>query len=83
MFCKWKLGIVLLSTFFSSAAFSADCENLFHRLDSQYISETDKDPQNKFIQMENDLFDAIEKCRKYSGMFVLMGELQIEMGKSR
>ena len=29
--------------------------------------------------MENDIFDAIEKCKTYSGMFVLMGEVQIEM----
>lgn len=81
MLYKWKLSILLLSTLFSNAALSAACEKLFHKLDKQHITITDKDHQIKFIQMENDLFDAIGKCKTYAGMFVLMGELQIEMGQ--
>ena len=81
MLYKWKLVILFLSTLFSNAALSEDCEKLFHKLDKQDVSITDKDHQKKFIQMENYLFSAIEKCKTYAGMFVLMGELQIEMGQ--
>lgn len=81
MFYKGKLIILLLSTLFSNSVLSADCEKLFHKLDKQHITITDKDHSKKFIQMENELFDAIEQCKTYAGMFVLMGELQIEMGQ--
>jgi len=81
MLYKWKLIILLLSTLFSNAALSADCEKLFHKLDKQHITITDNDHPKKLIQMENYLFDAIEQCKTYAGMFVLMGELQIEMGQ--
>lgn len=81
MLYKWKLSILLLSTLFSNAALSAVCEKLFHKLDKQRISITDKSHPKKFIQMENDIFDAIAKCKTYAGMFVLMGELQIEIGQ--
>ena len=81
MLYKWKLIILFLFTLFSNAALSADCENLFHKLDKQNITITEKDHQKNFIKMENELFDAIEKCKTYAGMFVLMGELQIEMGQ--
>ena len=81
MLLKWKLVILLLFTLFSNTALSADCENLFNKLDKQHIDTTDKDYQKKFIKMENDLFEAIEQCKTYAGMFVLMGELQIEMGQ--
>ena len=81
MLNKWKLSILLLSTLFSNAALSADCGKLFHKLDKQHITITDKDHSKKIIKMENDLFAAIAKCKTYAGMFVLMGELQIEMGQ--
>ena len=81
MLYKWKLSILLLSTLFSNAALSADCDKIFNKLDKQHVTITDKDHQKKIIQMENDLFDAIAKCKTYAGMFVLMGELQIEMGQ--
>ena len=81
MLYKWKLSILVFSTFFSSAALSADCEKIFHKLDKRHISSTDEDYNKKIIQMENDIFDGIEKCKTYAGMFVLMGELQIEMGQ--
>lgn len=81
MLYKWKLSLLLLSTLFSNAALSADCDKLFHKLDNQHITITDKDHPEKFIQMENDIFDAINQCKTYAGMFVLMGELQIEMGQ--
>ena len=82
MLYKWKLiNILLLSTLLSNTALSAVCEKLFHKLDNHQISIADKDYQKKFIQIENELFDAIAKCKTYSGMFVLMGELQIEMGQ--
>lgn len=81
MFYKLKLSILLLSTLFSNAALSENCEKLFHKLDKQHITIKDKDHQKKFIQMENNLFDAIGKCKTYAGMFVLMGELQIEIGQ--
>lgn len=80
MLYKWTLSI-LLFTLFSNTALSAVCEKLFHKLDKQDISITDKDHQKKFIKLENELFDAIAKCKTYAGMFVLMGELQIEMGQ--
>ena len=76
-----KLIILFLSMLFSNAVFSEDCEKLFNNLDKQNISSSDKDRQNKVIQMENDLFEAIGKCKTYSGMFVLMGELQIDIGQ--
>lgn len=79
MLYKSMLVILLLSTLFSNAVLSADCDKIFHELDKQDLTMTDKDHQKKFIQMENDLFDAIAQCKTYSGMFVLMGELQIEM----
>lgn len=79
MFYKWKLSILLLTSLFSNAALSADCEKIFHKLDKQHVTITDKDHVEKFIKMENELFDAIAKCKTYAGMFVLMGELQIEM----
>jgi len=81
MLYKWKISILLLSTLFSNAALSADCEKLFHKLDKQLVTITDKDHPKKIIQMENDIFDAIGKCKTYAGMFVLMGELQIEIGQ--
>lgn len=81
MLYKWKLSLLLLSTLFSNAALSADCEKIFHELDKQHVTITDKDHPKKFIKIENDIFDAIAKCKTYAGMFVLMGELQIEMGQ--
>ena len=81
MLLKWKLAILLLFTLFSNAALSADCEKLFNKLDKQHLTISGKDDHEKFIKMENELFDAIEECKTYSGMFVLMGELQIEMGQ--
>ena len=81
MLCKCKLVILLLSMLFSNIALSADCEKIFHELDKQPITITDKDHSEKFIQRENELFDAIKHCKTYAGMFVLMGELQIEVGQ--
>lgn len=81
MLYKWKLSILLLSTLFSNVALSSVCEKIFNKLDKQDVSITDKDEPKKFIQLENNLFDAINQCRTYAGMFVLMGELQIEMGQ--
>lgn len=81
MLYKWKLSILLLFTFFSNVALAEVCEKLFYKLDKQHVSTKDKNYKKKIIQMENDLFDAIEKCKTYAGMFVLMGELQIEMGQ--
>lgn len=73
--------MLVLSAFFSSAALSSDCEKIFHKLDKRHISNTDEDYNKKIIRMENDIFTGIEKCKTYAGMFVLMGELQIEMGQ--
>ena len=75
------MSILLLSTLFSSTALSTVCKNLFNELDKHEVSITDKEHQKKFIKLESDIFDAIEKCKTYAGMFVLMGELQIEMGQ--
>jgi len=81
MLYKWKLIILLLVMLFSNAALSADCEKIFNELDKQHIDTTAKDHHKDFVKLENDIFDAIEKCKTYAGMFVLMGELQIEMGQ--
>ena len=70
MLYKWKLSILLLFALFSSSAFSAVYENLFHELDKHDISATDKNHQKKFIKLENDIFDAIEKRKTYADMFV-------------
>ena len=81
MLYKEKLIILLLSTLFSNVALSADCDKVFHKLDKQPTTIADKDHSKKFIQRENELFDAINLCKTYAGMFVLMGELQIEVGQ--
>ena len=84
MLYKWKLIILLLVTLFSNAALSedsADCEKIFNKLDKQHVDTTTKDHHKDFIKLENDIFDAIEQCKTYAGMFVLMGEVQIEMGQ--
>jgi len=81
MLYKWKLNILLLSMLFSNSALSAVCEDLFQKLDKQHKTITDKNDHKKMIKMENDMFSAISQCKTYAGMFVLMGELQIEMGQ--
>ena len=73
--------MLVLSAFFSSAALSSDCEKIFDKLDKRHIPNTDEDYNKKIIRMESDIFAGIEKCKVYAGMFVLMGELQIEMGQ--
>lgn len=81
MFYKWKLLIILLSTLFSNVVLSEDCKKFFHELDKQQITIVYKDQPEKFIQRENAIFEGINQCKTYAGMFVLMGELQIEVGQ--
>lgn len=81
MIHKRILSILLLSTLFLNPAFSAECKKLFNKLDKQHYAISGKDRVKKLVKLENDLFKAIEQCKKYSGMFVLMGELQIDMGQ--
>lgn len=81
MFYKWKLLIILLSTLFSNVALSAECKKIFNVLDKQQATIVFKDQPEKFIQRENAIFEGINQCKTYAGMFVLMGELQIEVGQ--
>ena len=77
-----KVVLLLLTTMFSEILLAADCPALFKRLDKQsraIPSSAGKVKQQ--IALEQALFKAIDQCRKFSGMFVLMGELQIEMGQ--
>lgn len=65
----------------SNVVLAADCKKLFTKLDAQHYAVSGKDRIKKIIKLENDLFKAIEQCKTYSGMFVLMGEVQIDMGQ--
>jgi len=56
-----------------------DCVGLFNKLDRKPYRKLDKDRIKKMILFEESLFKAIDKCKKKSGMFVLMGEVQIDM----
>ncbi len=82
---KQKLVMVLLvtgfSVFLANNAYSADCKTLFNKLDKQLYSISEKDRVKKLIAIEEALFKAIDQCRTKSGMFVLMGEVQIDMGQ--
>ena len=76
--------IILLSIFnlcFLQISYANSCENLFKNLDKQSRAISNADRNKQLIAIENDLFKAIDECRTYSGMFVLMGEVQIEMGQ--
>ena len=77
-----KVVLLLLTTMFSEILLAADCQALFKKLDKQsraIPSSAGKVKQQ--IALEQALFKAIDQCRTFSGMFVLMGELQIEMGQ--
>ena len=73
--------IFFLSLAFSSISFAADCKKIFSKLDQQSREIDDIDRVKKLIAIESDLFKAIDQCKTYSGMFVLMGEIQIDMGQ--
>lgn len=81
MFYKQILTIFFLFTFFSNISQSADCKNIFKQLDKQHYGITDPNRGKKLVKLENDLFKAIDQCKTFSGMFVLMGEVQIDMGQ--
>ena len=80
MFYKW-LTIVCVFLFFSHNVFSSDCNKIFKKLDKQHYEITETNRIKNLIKIENDLFAAIDQCKSYSGMFVLMGEVQIDMGQ--
>ncbi len=69
------------SGLFSGAALAEDCKALFGKLDKQFYQIGSKDKIKKLIAIEDALFKAIDQCRSKSGMFVLMGEVQIDMGQ--
>lgn len=80
MFYKW-LTIVCIFLSFSHNVFSSDCSDIFKKLDKQHYEISETNRIKNLIKLENDLFAAIEQCKSYSGMFVLMGEVQIDMGQ--
>ena len=80
MFYKWQI-ILCVFLSFSNNAYSADCNEIFKKLDKQHYEITATNRIKNLIKLENDLFAAIEQCKLYSGMFVLMGEVQIDMGQ--
>jgi len=73
--------LVFIFTLTPIITFAAECQTIFNKLDKQYYAITDQNRIKKLTQLENDLFKAIEQCKTYSGMFVLMGEVQIDMGQ--
>ncbi|VAW94998.1 hypothetical protein MNBD_GAMMA23-1895 [hydrothermal vent metagenome] len=74
--------VAFISTgFFSKTILAADCKALFNKLDKQFYKIDAKDKIKKLVAVEDALFKAIDKCRSKSGMFVLMGEVQIDMGQ--
>lgn len=81
MLIKRTILISLYCTLYSNSVFSADCKTIFDKIDKQHYSITGNDRAKKLIDLENDLFKAIDQCKSYSGMFVLMGEVQIDMGQ--
>lgn len=81
MFYKRMLSVLLVFMLLSNVAFSANCKKIFDQLDKQHHAISGDNRINKLIKLENDLFKAIDQCKTYSGMFVLMGEVQIEMGQ--
>lgn len=70
---------LFLSTVLSSVVYAADCNKLFKNLDQQSRATSGKDKVKKLISVEAALFKAIDQCKTFSGMFVLMGEVQIDM----
>ncbi len=79
---KGFLASSFLSTMlFSNTVLATDCKALFNKLDKQLYQISDKERIKKLIAIEDALFKAIDKCRTKAGMFVLMGEVQIEMGQ--
>ena len=83
--------LVISALFLSTPVYSAQpnttqldsisCKQLFEKIDKQSHQVTNNERNKQLIALENALFDAIAQCKMYSGMFVLMGELQIEMGQ--
>ena len=66
---------------FSNTVFAEDCKTRFSKLDTQLHQILSENKIKKLIALEDALFKAIDKCRTTSGMFVLMGEVQIDMGQ--
>ena len=84
MFYKKIIIIFALSVIFTTTANSADCKKIFEKIDKQnhdIVGQTGRERIKSLIAIEEDLFKAIDQCKKYSGMFVLMGEVQIDMGQ--
>jgi len=75
------ISVFIYTGIFSNTALAANCKALFNKLDKQLYQISNKDKIKKLIAIEEALFKAIDKCRTKSGMFVLMGELQIDMGQ--
>ncbi len=76
-----KLMLLAFALVFSGIANAADCTKIFNQLDKQSHEISGKDTVKKLIAVEDALFKAIEQCKTFSGMFVLMGEVQIDMGQ--
>lgn len=73
-------GLVLLFINITTV-YSADCKALFDRIDKQHYQISTLNRSKQLIAIEDSLFKAIDKCRNYSRMFTLMGEVQIDMGQ--
>jgi len=73
--------LMFLNLVISQITYANNCEKLFEDLDKKSRAISDVDRIKQLIAIENDLFKAIDACKKYSGMFVLMGEIQIDMGQ--
>ncbi len=78
---KFFIFVFISTVLFSGTVLAADCKALFDKLDKQFYQIEGKDKIKKLIAIEDALFKAIDKCRSKSGMFVLMGEVQIDMGQ--
>ncbi len=66
---------------FSNSVFAEDCKTRFNKLDKQLYQISSENRVKKLIALEDALFKAIDMCKTKSGMFVLMGEVQIDMGQ--
>lgn len=81
LFINKILITLLASSLFFDMAYAADCKKIFKKLDKQSRNTSGQNRVKKLIAVEDALFKAIEKCKTFSGMFVLMGEVQIDMGQ--
>jgi len=76
-----NLFLILFLMISSTSVYAVDCKKLFDKIDKQHYEMTTLNRNKQLIAIENALFKAIDQCRGYAGMFVLMGEVQIDMGQ--